>query len=560
MEASEQVNIEVPDEGDFMEVPFARTFFGMCRERRSGRLDIRDKPAAEGGKILKRVVMAGGSSFFVKGGTVQETLGSILLARSKITQEQHDELNNETGGDHNKIEEKILSGSVINAGELPELVSIQAGMKIKSLFALIRGFYEFKAESADQLRTRYVLVQLSPEKVLVEGVREHYPAGRAKKEFPDIEKKGFHLSREGKESLNRFGLPPGVLRWLNNLPEGFSWSQVLTKAPLDKDEAAKLLLALYFAGVISLPQGEEDFPVGRAYEKDRKAPKPEQKKPAEAEAKQKEKPAPAEDKKPKEEPKLPVEEMLDKNLSDDEMLKVIDEYLKVVSKKDRDYFEILGVNENTPPNKIKSIYFKFARKFHPDSRPDLFKNEVKEKVEDIFTVVTEAYDTLSDADGKAEYIKQKKSQLSKEDMDKASRALEAEMEFQKAEVLLKRSKWEEAAGLLERAVELEPEEPEYKMYLAWARYKSRGVSEAAKTKSVINSVLKERPKLADGFYYLAMMAKGEGDLAEAQQHLAKATKMKPHDVDIKRELQIIQRRLAKPEAAPKKGGLFSRKK
>jgi len=561
MDSHAQAGIEYLESGDLAEVPFGRVFYGLCREERSGKLDVRDKPSNEGGKILKRLVMVGGDTFYVQGGTVQETLGEILLARGKLTSERYEELKKETGGDYGKMEQKILSGQVVPPAELSELTALQTALKIKAMFALIKGNYEFSADSPETLSKKHILVPLTPEKIVAEGVREQYPLPRIKREFPGIEKKTFTLSPDFKDRLLRLELPPGVQRWLHALPESFTWQPLLLKAPIKENEAMALLLAFYFCGLITLPEGEEDFQIGKAYaaRKPKEAPRKDEK-PAAAEERKKS--AEASPPPKKEEVKLPIEEKLDRDLSDEEILAEIDRMLKVVNKKGRTYFEVLGVDEKVPSERIKKIYFKFVRKFHPDARPGLFQGEVRDKVEDLFTVVTEAYEVLGDPARRAEYEKRLSSKLSKEDMDKASRALEAEMEFQKAEILLKRSKWSEAAELLKRSVELEPEEPEYKMYLAWAEYKQQGVSAAARSRNTIKMILKERPKAADGYYYLGIIAKDEGDLSEAEQYLQKASSMKPHDIEIKRELQLLQRRLARQVTAPSKkgGGLFGRRK
>lgn len=58
--------------------------------------------------------------------------------------------------------------------------------------------------------------------------------------------------------------------------------------------------------------------------------------------------------------------------------------------KNKDYYEILGVNKDADQNEIKLAYRKLAKKYHPDlNRED--KN-AKEK----FIKLKEAYDTLID--------------------------------------------------------------------------------------------------------------------------------------------------------------------
>lgn len=563
--------LEIAESGDLAVTPFARVFYRFCREKRSGVLDVRDRPPNEGGRVLKRLMMVEGSKFAVQGGTPQETLPEIAREKGKLTPEAYDALKAEMKGDFGKMEQKILSGSVVAGAVIPELLSLQAELKVKMLFGLIRGHYVFKTAPASQIMGKHFLAGFSVEKAMLEGAIDHYPATRIKKEFPGIEKKLFRPAADLKSRITSFMLPPSVSRWLRGAPESFTWESLLNGAPVGQEQALIMLMSLYFAEVIVLAREDDDFPVGRAYLEARE--RAMQKKEEEAEKKEdeakakKEAKAKVEEEKKKEvkketqeEPKLPIEEMLDKEMSDQELLKEIERQLVIAHDKNKTYFDVLGVKENTTSAKIKQVYFKFAKKFHPDAKPDLFQGEIKEQVEDLFTKVSEAYNAISDGEARKQYADSLKSAVSKEDMDKAQRAVEAEMNFQKAEVLLKRSAWAEAAELLDRSVQLQPDEPEYGLYLAWARYKLKGPAEASRAQKTIKQALDARPNAADGHYYLGQLAKDQGDLEKAESYFTKAAEMKPHDIDIKRELQLLMRRRSKEITGPRKAGLFGKKK
>jgi len=65
----------------------------------------------------------------------------------------------------------------------------------------------------------------------------------------------------------------------------------------------------------------------------------------------------------------------------------------------KDYYDILGVDEDASEDEIKKAYRKKAKKYHPDMNPDLDKEEAEER----FKEVTEAYEVLSDPDKRAQY-------------------------------------------------------------------------------------------------------------------------------------------------------------
>jgi len=63
----------------------------------------------------------------------------------------------------------------------------------------------------------------------------------------------------------------------------------------------------------------------------------------------------------------------------------------------RNYYEILGVERNTPVEEIKKAYRRLARRYHPDLNPGDASAEEK------FKSINEAYDVLSDESKRSQY-------------------------------------------------------------------------------------------------------------------------------------------------------------
>jgi DnaJ-class molecular chaperone len=63
----------------------------------------------------------------------------------------------------------------------------------------------------------------------------------------------------------------------------------------------------------------------------------------------------------------------------------------------KDYYKILGLEENAGPDAIKKAYRSLARKHHPDHNPD------DQGAEERFKEIQEAYDVLSDAKTRRQY-------------------------------------------------------------------------------------------------------------------------------------------------------------
>ena len=65
--------------------------------------------------------------------------------------------------------------------------------------------------------------------------------------------------------------------------------------------------------------------------------------------------------------------------------------------KKKDYYKILGVEKNSPPDAIKAEYRKLAKQWHPD------KNPGNKAAEDRFKEISEAYAVLSDPEKRKQY-------------------------------------------------------------------------------------------------------------------------------------------------------------
>ena len=57
----------------------------------------------------------------------------------------------------------------------------------------------------------------------------------------------------------------------------------------------------------------------------------------------------------------------------------------ILSQKQKNYYELLGLNPGASRSDIKKAYYKLARKYHPDANPD------NPKAKKIFEQVSEAY-------------------------------------------------------------------------------------------------------------------------------------------------------------------------
>ena len=470
--------------------------------------------------------------------------------RGKLSEQQYEEFKVEAGGDYKKLEAIAQQTVQLNGQELSELYQFQSELKIINCFALVRGFYQFKEMEAAVLQ-KNPLIPFSPEKLLLSGVKTHFGKQRIEREFAGIDKKQFQVKPGLSSQARLFGFGPKEVRWMNQLGKEFNFASGVRISSLKPEPAMQTLLALYLAGYFELEASEEDFPLGSAYaeaeakQKETEEKKAEERKRVEERAEKKPEPK-------KEEPRLPIEEMLDKQMTDKELIKEIDKMIELVSKKETTFFEILGVTEQNPPTQVKKIYFKMARIFHPDAKPALYQGVLRDKVEDLFTRISEAYTNLTEPEMRSAYLDRIRSKVTDEEMEQANRAIQAEMEFSKAAMSLRRGAFREAMTALEAAAKLMPDEPEYRIHLGYCLFKTEGSAAGAKAAKMIEAAMKDRPKVTDGWFYLGVIARTSGDLSEAKQFFSKALELDKYHQEAQRELRVIEMKLADAQKGGKR--------
>ena len=109
-----------------------------------------------------------------------------------------------------------------------------------------------------------------------------------------------------------------------------------------------------------------------------------------------------------------------------------------------DYFAILGIPRDAQQELIQTSYIHLAKKWHPDKLPAALA-DIKSLCAKVFSRVSEAHQTLSDAERRKNYMRLlTEGGASPKEQEKIQSVLEAASDFQKAEIFLKRGDYAEA--------------------------------------------------------------------------------------------------------------------
>jgi curved DNA-binding protein CbpA len=189
---------------------------------------------------------------------------------------------------------------------------------------------------------------------------------------------------------------------------------------------------------------------------------------------------------------------------------------------DEDFYAILGVEQEAPPEEIRKAYLRLAKKLHPDRYPNDPEQRATAQTE--FAKVTRAHDIVGDAQRRSEYdtlreLKKNRTQSQAapaESADQSSarqrkettrmmptrdsaQAAEdeninvkwANKHVSRADDLFRRKKYQEAETAMKETIRLLPLEPRYHNKLAEI-YIARGWKTLAMTE--VQAALRVNPK------------------------------------------------------------------
>ena len=222
----------------------------------------------------------------------------------------------------------------------------------------------------------------------------------------------------------------------------------------------------------------------------------------------------------------------------DEFNERVTEFLVTIEQKD--HYEILGVSQDASTEEIRDAYYKLVKCYHPDVNPNA-DHDIRVKAEEIFTKITNTYETLSEADKRQQYDSHEELSVLK---SQAKYIYEAEMTFKKGITMLIQRDYTEAEKKFREAVGMNPDEAAYSGALAWARFLAAENKKAVleEVKSSLEIALKMNDKIPENYYYLGSVYKYFNDLKKAERYFEKAIELDPDYIEAKREIRLINTR------------------
>ena len=223
-----------------------------------------------------------------------------------------------------------------------------------------------------------------------------------------------------------------------------------------------------------------------------------------------------------------------------------DEVARVISMMDRqNYFEMLAVKESAEGKDVRSKYMALAKKWHPDRLPAEL-DALRPWVEEVFHMLTVANDTLSDDAKRAAYQKTvMQGGGTPESERKLNVMVEAAINFQKVDILVKRRHYDEAIEICDNAMAVVKKEADYPAMKAWILLLRDGIDDeevANEIRSLLRTTFKLNPDHVQGHFTRAHFLKRMGDHEKAHKHFKRVVKLDPKNLEALREVRVGEMR------------------
>ena len=212
--------------------------------------------------------------------------------------------------------------------------------------------------------------------------------------------------------------------------------------------------------------------------------------------------------------------------------------------RDKSHFEVLEVSENATTAQIDAAFERLAKQVHPDRHTHASESR-RQLARDVFQLLARAHEAIADPKLRQEYRAQcRKGERQASRQARNQKAVQAEVDFQHGESLLKQRDYEGALGHFSRAREACPREGEYLAHYAWCLY-LRNPENAAVVQEALGHLRRAVRMARDQekpYLFIGRLCKVVGDGMGAEQMFTRAVEIKPDCVEAMRELRLINMR------------------
>lgn len=495
---------EIPEYGTLEDFPLPHVIHGVFVSAKTGRMRI------VVGTTEKRIYFQNGFPVFAESSIPEETLGAHLVAKGRITEEQHAEVRaqmNETG---RRFGEVMLKKGLLGPHELYGELENHLAQKVMSTFAWKIG--KFKFEQDDTWKDDVIIVKMKPGRIVLDGIHKHWNIEEIRQTLGMGQDFVVTCLEDSPYFEEQLELTPREARILQIARRGAHFSK-FGKSRQDLDFALSTLFGLFIMQEVGFLSPDSGKKMTSTTGPKRKSVSP-----------------------------RPVVARNEEVASE-----LMAEYLKY---RTADYFELLGLTREASNDEISAAFRDRQKRYHPDTLIGIDAGLVHEKIEELFIRVHTAYKTLIDPASRRRYEREldggaKRTLLTSRSRTGKFSTLENKSEdqilFEDAFSLLRNGDFERALPLFMQAENLE-KKPRYSAYRVWTEYLVDPISKARSAERELADLLKgggDEPLFA---YLLGNFYLREKENKKAIAYFEKALNNDPQHIDSARQLRILRMR------------------
>lgn len=496
-------------EGSLEEVRFPLLLQALSVCERTAVLEIRRGP------IRKRIVVEYGTPVDCQSNLVHETLGRVMVARGKLTEEQQDEYVRRALANGVPLGEVLRDEGVVEPLELYKILQQNLAKKLLDGFTWKDGSFELGFDVPEVSSPLKVRV---PQLVLT-GITRFTPVEEVNAAVVPLIGKRLGVPPDPTVDPGELKLSDGQRAIVESLRSPRRLDELAVGGPLSHGEVSRLIYALSVLGILVT---EEELK-GRSG----RAPAAPAAASAAGRAAGGAGAGEAEPRsRPTVEPELPAAEA--GKLKNE----VMEAYL---AHRRQDAFDLLGVTEEASVADVRQRFLRFARHYAPWRFQSAELKSVAEKAEDLFVAGARAFGELMDTEQRNTLIFRRKS-LEEERAKEGKKApadffridtdlLDSERQFKKGLKLMQAGRYEKAAPTLEFAADCDPQNTLYRAEAAYCRYLADPRMNGRQALEQLEEALRIDPRAGLAAYYAGEIHRARGEWDEAEAHLRRANQL-----------------------------------
>ncbi|MBI4511561.1 MAG: DnaJ domain-containing protein [Deltaproteobacteria bacterium] len=456
-----------------------------------------------------------GDPVFVESGSLDETLGRLLLREGALSQGQYQEALRRMTDDLVQREdirfgEIVVSMGFCSAEIVFATLRTQVCEKLVNLFHRRSQLAEFR-EGNDEVMLG-VAFRVDALKVILDGIRRHYGPDQLQPVVTPRERRYAALAQSFSEIRPRMPFTTLEERFLVKLRGDKVIRDILDQCGLERTHAMQVLYALHVVEALEL----SSEPIPRT---------PRNCRPKRA---RRATPTPTP---PASVSKEPAEEVLAR-------------HLKVSG---RSHYEILDVPKDASAVDIEQAFRRLSEKYSPDRLADTPLGEAHERATELWAQIVLAHETLRDPPKRERYDRSQRITVGHSPQEKRRRREEflAEAAFQRGLAELAADRVLHAVLELANARALAPHEPEYACYEIWARCLQaietgadmRATAQEARAR--MEAALVDKRPRPRALYAIALSCQVLEDHEAAREHLRAALSFDPDFAEARNLLKSL---------------------